>query len=165
MKLRRLRKVERLESWVRPRAGPEPRDQVVSAALRRLATDDLLLLIGALDGRDPGKALSAELLVSAGEGCKAPWKPNACRRALNRWRSSTGSTRLPRPEPAFGISARHPGITGTDVNENSHQDGSPGLRTDSASGSCGRSCGFWRGARSYRYQGLTPAPPMSVPSN
>ena len=67
MKLRLLRKVERLESWVRPNAGPEPRDQVVSAALRRLATDDLLLLIGALDGRDPGKALSAELLVSAGE--------------------------------------------------------------------------------------------------
>ena len=67
MKMRLLRKVERLESWVRPRAGPEPRDQVVSAALRRLATDDLLLLIGALEGPDPGKALSAELLVSAGE--------------------------------------------------------------------------------------------------
>jgi hypothetical protein len=67
MKLRLLRKVERLESWVRPRAGPEPRDQVFSAALRRLATDDLLLLIGALEGPDPGKALSAELLVSAGE--------------------------------------------------------------------------------------------------
>ena len=67
MKLRLLRKVERLESWVRPRACPEPRDQVVGAALRRLATDDLLLLIGALEGPDPGKALSAELLVSAGE--------------------------------------------------------------------------------------------------
>ena len=67
MKLRLLRKVERLESWVRPNAGPEPRDQVVSAALRRLATDDLLLLIGALEGPDPGKALNAELLVSVGE--------------------------------------------------------------------------------------------------
>ena len=66
MNLRLLRKVERLESWVRPRAGPEPRDQVVSAALRRLATDDLLLLIGTVEGPDPGKALSAELLVSAG---------------------------------------------------------------------------------------------------
>ena len=50
-----------------PRACPEPRDQVVGAALRRLATDDLLLLIGALEGPDPGKALSAELLVSASE--------------------------------------------------------------------------------------------------
>lgn len=45
MKMRLLRKVERLEGWVRPMADSEPRDQVVSAALARLATDDLLLLI------------------------------------------------------------------------------------------------------------------------
>ena len=66
MNMRLLRKVKRLESCVRPMRGPEPRDAVVRAALVRVSTDDLLLLIGALEGQGLGMEVSREQ-VSAGE--------------------------------------------------------------------------------------------------
>ena len=66
MNMRLLRKVERLESCVRPMRGPEPCDAVVRAALARVSTDDLLLLIGALEGQGLGMEVSREQ-VSAGE--------------------------------------------------------------------------------------------------
>jgi len=62
-----LRKVEELESRVRPVDDSEPRDQVVSAALARLDTNDLLMLIDAFEGPDPGKGLSADQVLAAGE--------------------------------------------------------------------------------------------------
>jgi len=67
LRLGLLRKVERLESWVRPMGGSEPRVQVVGAALARLDTNDLLLLVGAFEGPDPGKGLSADQVLAAGE--------------------------------------------------------------------------------------------------
>jgi hypothetical protein len=65
----RVEKLERLEAQAHPpSAMGKPRDQVVSAALARLASNDLILLIGALEleGPDSGKGWSAEQ-VSAGE--------------------------------------------------------------------------------------------------
>ena len=66
MNVRLLRKVERLESAVRPMRGPEPRDAVASAALARLSTEDLDLLASAFEGQHPGKELVPEQ-VAAGE--------------------------------------------------------------------------------------------------
>ena len=78
-----LRKVERLESLVSLRRGPEPSNPVFQAALRRLSTDDLVLLIGALGGPDPGKALSAELLVSAGERLRSAMETECLQAGFN----------------------------------------------------------------------------------
>lgn len=66
MNMRLLRKVERLESSASQRLGPEPRDTVVRAALGRMSTDDLELLVGAHEAQSLGTELSREQ-VSAGE--------------------------------------------------------------------------------------------------
>jgi hypothetical protein len=66
MNMRLLRKVERLESSASQRLGPEPRDAVISAALARMSTDDLELLVGAHEAQSLGMELSREQ-VSAGE--------------------------------------------------------------------------------------------------
>ena len=66
MNMRLLRKVERLEMAASQRRGPEPRDTVVNAALGRMSTEDLELLVSALEGQGLGMALSREQL-SAGE--------------------------------------------------------------------------------------------------
>jgi len=66
MSIRLLREVQRLESLVSLRRGSAPTHPVVRAALKRTSTDDLLLLIGALEGQGLGKEPSREQ-VSGGE--------------------------------------------------------------------------------------------------
>jgi hypothetical protein len=53
MNMRLLRKIERLESSVSQRRRPEPRDAVVSAALARVSTAELLVLMDACDTQRP----------------------------------------------------------------------------------------------------------------
>jgi hypothetical protein len=60
MNIRLLRKVERLESMVSLTRGPEPMHPVVEAALNRLSTADLRLLIDALRAQRPYSEWSNE---------------------------------------------------------------------------------------------------------
>jgi hypothetical protein len=63
--------IERLESSVSQKRGPEPRDAVVSATLARVSTADLLLLIDACEAQRPypewsdGQVSAAESLRGA----------------------------------------------------------------------------------------------------
>jgi hypothetical protein len=60
MSIRLLRKVQRLESLVSVRGGSEPMHPVVEAALNRLSTADLRLLIDALRAQRPYNEWSNE---------------------------------------------------------------------------------------------------------
>ena len=70
MNMRLLRKIERLESAVSQRLGPEPRDAVVCAALARVSTADLLVLIDACETQRSYSQWS-EGQVSAGNSLRS----------------------------------------------------------------------------------------------
>jgi hypothetical protein len=69
MNIRLLRKIERLESSVSQRLGPEPRDAVVSAALARSSTADLFVPMDACETQRPHLEWSGGQ-VSAGESLR-----------------------------------------------------------------------------------------------
>jgi len=70
MNMRLLRKIERLEGSVSQRLGPEPRDAVVGAALARVSTADLLVLIDACETHRAYREWS-DGQVSAGESLRS----------------------------------------------------------------------------------------------